>query len=102
MASKHTPGEWRAEFVGMSSAGDDGVDVYEVIELLADGYVRVAEHLTEADARLIAAAPELLKALQTLSDSLPSDEYMRAQGREPGPGLVMMRAAIAKATGETA
>jgi hypothetical protein len=55
----------------------------------------------EANARLIAAAPDLLEALQVqaLSDLLPSDEFMRTQGKEPGPGLVMMRAAIAKATG---
>jgi hypothetical protein len=53
----------------------------------------------EANARLIAAAPDLLEALQALSDLLPSDEFMRTQGKEPGPGLVMMRAAIAKATG---
>ena len=52
-----------------------------------------------ANSRLIAAAPDMLAALQALSDALPSDEYMRAQGQIPGPGLVAMRAAIAKATG---
>ncbi len=56
----------------------------------------------EANARLIAAAPDMLAALCMLSDALPSDKYMRERGSVPGQGILMMRAAIAKATGGAA
>jgi hypothetical protein len=62
---KHTPGTWVSELVG-DSGGEHPEYVYEV--LAAGGHFRVAEHLTEADARLIAAAPELLDALKRLVD----------------------------------
>lgn len=42
-------------------------------------------------------AKEFQDVLQALSDALPSDEFMRAQGDVPGPLLVRMRAALARA-----
>jgi hypothetical protein len=92
-----TPGPWIAEEVGVTDMGPDGIAVFEV--RTADGHKRICEYMGDGDAQLIAAAPQMLAALQALSDALPSDEYMRAQGQEPGPGLVAMRAAIAAATG---
>jgi hypothetical protein len=56
--SKHTPGIWIAEQVG-DTGHENPMPVYEV----NNGYMRIAENLIEADARLIAAAPELLAAL---------------------------------------
>lgn len=63
---RFTPGQWFAECVGTSSAGPDGVDVYEV----NNGHTRIAEHMTEGDARLIAAAPELYEALKNARSML--------------------------------
>ena len=54
----------------------------------------VPEHLA-ADARLIAAAPDLLEALKTLLGDTEDSDYMSRKEREN-----MARAAIAKVTGE--
>lgn len=56
---KHSPGRWEAEFVGHSGPGDNPEEVWEV----NNGHARIAEYMTEADARLVAAAPEMLAAL---------------------------------------
>ena len=56
----NTPGPWKAECVGTSGSPDNPKDVYEVTA--RDRRVRVAEYLTEPDARLIAASPRLLEA----------------------------------------
>jgi hypothetical protein len=89
-STAHTPGKWEAFCVGSSSAGDDGVGVYEIV---AGGHRRVAEYLTAADANLCAAAPDLLAALQEVLAHTP----------EPSAGdakaiIARARAAIAKAT----
>ncbi|NIR76813.1 MAG: hypothetical protein GWN53_17440 [Gammaproteobacteria bacterium] len=55
------------------------------------------EREAEANARLIAAAPELLKALKALVE--PCECYGRDRG-EHGPLCEHARAAIAKATRE--
>lgn len=56
-----TPGPWRAECVG-STGGDNPVDVYEI----TNGFTRIAENVSERDAKLIAAAPRLLECLRNL------------------------------------
>jgi hypothetical protein len=71
-ARKFSPGEWAAECVGATSAGPDGVDVYEV----NNGYKRIAEFMTEADARLLAASKDMLATLlmvRTLDDAYGID-----------------------------
>ena len=73
---KHTPGPWKA-----MSACDDGACV-----TTKDGREDVAVDCTKADAKLIAAAPDMLEALQKIqkmandlnggadwSEVLPSD-----------------------------
>lgn len=60
---KHSPGKWEAEFVGHGGPGDNPVEVWEV----TNGHARIAENMTEADARLTAAGPELIAALQKVA-----------------------------------
>ena len=93
--STYTHGPWIADEVG-DSGGDNPIGVYEVTT--ADGHRRVCEHLYEADARLVAAAPELLEVAL---------ELVRQFGRVSPVGtgglyqLVQnTNAAIAKATGK--
>ena len=69
----HTPGPW---LVGLAHTKEDGGDGYFEIEAPVLGVrseasgdfgrVAVVEFATEADARLMAAAPELLAALKRL------------------------------------
>lgn len=97
-SAKHTPGPWTVNPLQLDQVATDT----DPPRLLARVFYEPGAELTAvADARLIAAAPDLLAALIALSDALPSDQHMReVEGREPGPGLLMMRAAIVKATGE--
>lgn len=101
----HTPGPWRSE--GPDMFGDH--NILHGGEALAIGAVvsnmRPPE-LVAANARLIAAAPELLEAL------IAHDTYMLEQGycgpedsalhRRAAENWSRIRAAIAKATGRTA
>lgn len=66
---KHSPGKWEAEFVGHGGPGDNPVEFWEV----TNGHARIAENMTEADARLIAAAPELLRALRFILSETSND-----------------------------
>jgi len=90
--SKHTPGPWYVgskATVGPRSSDDD--QSFGMVIPLADIY---GDNRT-ANALLIAAAPELLAALQELlsesSDGIATSPLTRNKAR----------AAIAKATGET-
>lgn len=85
----HTPGKWEAVQIG-DTGGENPVDVYEVI---ADGRKRVAEYVGDADARLIAAAPDLLEALESMVLTF----RLR---REEWPEIQRAQAAIKKARGE--
>ena len=73
---KHTPGPWRIEW----EMAHGGLSVVATIHFHDD---------TEANARLVAAAPELLEALQEI---VRNDPY-----RQSSAGVIA-RAAIAKAT----
>lgn len=104
--NKHTPGEWRALPFGEDSAtglpgesiyGPDNVRVAEILFIRKRSKV---EH--EANARLIAAAPDLLAACETLRsamvhmeefDSLPDDTC-------PADLIDYLSAALSKARGE--
>ena len=92
--AKHTPGPWWADFDGEDTF--DGVEIQQVGRL---HYVPVANvpvdytdrEEREANARLIAAAPDLLDALEEAVS-------------QHGHGLVNLdaaRTALAKAKGET-
>jgi hypothetical protein len=79
--NKHTPGPWKtAMFAGK-------INVWPVGKKKPDGSA-VAYDCTEADARLIAAAPTMLSALQRIvAEAVPGDVFD-----------TLAREAIAKAT----
>ena len=91
--SEHTKGPWRYEYTRF----DNYLVATKGEDTLVSGAV-----MTEDDARLIAAAPDLLEALELialekpcLSGAFPGDPYMYSQSDHK-----IARAAIAKAKGE--
>ena len=82
----HTPGPWHVESICHQWDVWSGIE----IELGGRGETLIVECDKEADARLIAAAPDLLAACEALMD-LHDGRSVRA--------IVMARAAIAKARG---
>lgn len=110
---KHTPGpwfaaDWRNDFgedlftiearspevlgQGMSSIWPDGIQKHHVASVEESGFDR---ETTLSNARLIAAAPELLEALKAAL------ELLEREFPNPAPNgqIVKARAAIAKAEG---
>lgn len=81
---KHTPGPWK---IGPTLTTLSGANLCDII----GGGKTVADCVFEEDARLIAAAPELLHELYAAA----------AQIEALGGDARTQRAAIAKATGET-
>lgn len=77
----HTPGPWAYD-----QETDNSTDFWV---FQSDGPVRVAVECSEADARLIAAAPDLLAALQAIVCHEQGIQQYR---------LEQARAAIARAT----
>ena len=90
--SKHTPGPWHVRTFDGSQWSIDAVGDLPIAQAQQLRPVRFDPKQNErtANARLIAAAPELLEALQDLLDT----------GFTGGPQGKRARAAIAKATGE--
>lgn len=83
--SKHTPGPWRV----VEDRVPASLEVYAGKTAIAECWRR-ADALTElANARLIAAAPDLLEALEFVIRGVP----------DTWEGVQKARAAIAKATG---
>lgn len=103
MNAKHTPGKWVAEHVGSGGTMDNPTDVYEV----HNGYTRIAEHLTEDDARLIAAAPDQQEAAIELADLVgdllargPRSKDFSKWAADAQRALKKHAAAISKAEGK--
>jgi hypothetical protein len=90
--SKHTPGPWIARRTAAGWSGTRGwaIDFNEDQEQVVDFVYE------EADARLIAAAPELLEALHGVVRRCEGMGYVGVDGQY----LKVVRAAIAKAGGE--
>lgn len=87
--TKHTPGPWHVE------QGTDGVGVWD--EMARTLIAAVDQPNAESNARLIAAAPEMLAALKAcFANGDPAD------GFDPENALTerLIRAAIAKAEGK--
>ncbi len=91
--TKHTPGPWKVR-LGLNEAFIDapGIVCLAVVNSLTD----TAE--AEVNARLIAAAPELLAACKMVVRLV--DDPRSPAAKDPwGDGLTQLEAAIAKAEG---
>ena len=110
MTTKHTPGPWaltlRGEKYPYHTIQGDGKHVV-VCEVDARGPAE--NHNPDADALLIAAAPELLEALAGIVAVYEAAEYWRERGsvvtidfKEPAmvKYIKQARVAISKATGQ--
>lgn len=95
--SKHTPGPWLVDAIGNVWADRDTkiCDMREQPKQ-AECYRKKSDAEHEANARLIAAAPELLEALETLS----TEEWRDDDDPVLRAARVKARAAIAKAKGQ--
>jgi len=107
--AQHTPGPWG--YVRLAS----GINVFAVSTSRAIADLRnysFGEDVTEANARLIAAAPDLLAALETAlpileghHEALDHDWHVEPNGKPGDPcescdAIAQARAAIAQAKGE--
>ena len=107
MSSKHTAGPWEVSHGGHGSPHGFVIDEYYVLNRTVADDVAIAADIvdpatqmpSEANARLIAAAPELLEALIRLEAELVEDKYGECYEPSPFGNLALARAAIAKATG---
>ena len=92
MSTQYTPGPWR---IGTPPPnGEQTIGALNGL-MVAVATTGVEMEVTEANARLIAAAPELLEALQSVLDNCLDSEGLCAAHAKA-------RAAIAKATGGAA
>ncbi len=100
--NKHTPGEWAVVASDFVQALPTEQRPYSVPVANCMGY----KEPREANARLIAAAPDLLEALEALLGTIGDAEYEehddpREQGHEiKDCALCMSREAIKKAKGK--
>lgn len=97
MKTEHTPGPWGYQLGAVVDS--EGYLVADIRSRWDDGMEGEDYHF--ANAALIAAAPELMEALELC---LKNSEFRRASGVESGPMIEReieeARAAIAKARGE--
>ena len=95
MSTQHTPGPWKAHAPGLSRSGLPEYQIHwsDIGECVAE-----VVHGT-ANAHLIAAAPELLDALQTMVKAFHT-YAPKLDGAEYNC-VLSAKAAIAKATGAT-
>jgi len=89
--SAHTPGPWRVQVM----ANGEGL-----ICVLPASNLAVADCCDMADARLIAAAPDMLDALKAALKIV--DAYRKISGGDGDVTALTMRQTIAKATGSQA
>jgi hypothetical protein len=100
---KHTPGPWYVDPIRISPSATIHIrsNAYAEIpgEFMPIADVRAGVHVgeDEANARLIAAAPELLAALKSLTAHLGPDGYIPQAGEHATKQAL---AAIARATGD--
>ena len=94
----HTPGPWRANYRN-SPSGEwfDGVVGPDGERIRVDGLTLTSGPVARANSVLIAAAPDLLEALQEVMEAHAVPSSICAER----PAYDKARAAIAKALGET-
>ena len=90
---KHTPGPWNTELRPNHAPTDRWVITAKTVERVAVVSVRGGAESPEANARLIAAAPDLLEALEEAVGDLETMIQVRGDSID----LTAYRAAIAKA-----
>ena len=97
-AFKGTPGPWRPSLHGPSGFiyGIEAGPSHDPVKIVKWGGIgRPSSETGQANARLIAAAPELLEALTEIVAAADGDGW-----KQLDPSFAAARAAIAKATGE--
>ena len=95
MTTQHTPGPWA---VSPDHIFRNQADIFEIHWSTIGECIAECVH-GEANARLIAAAPELLEALQHIRRCIPFGGF--AQIHHDSSTCEQIDAAIAKATGAT-
>ncbi len=100
--TQHTPGPWTLQSLTMYEGGEENTG-WEVVgangDTICDNQTYYPHAVSLPDARLIAAAPELLEALrETLTNIAQLAPLWESQGRSSEPWESNVRAAIAKAT----
>ena len=81
--SKHTPGPWRVgeyKYKGIEISRDYSYPVRIAIVESWAADPKAAQQEAQANARLIAAAPELLEALRDIRDNYDCDEWAHKYG----------------------
>lgn len=98
-ATTHTPGPWRLAVVGGFRDGQPSASIW----IEAGEYYSIASVIpqreVEANAHLLAAAPELLFALKMLLADIEDYQRINHLGGADNHSQQMARAAIAKAEG---
>ena len=95
MSTQHTPGPWRIGTTPPNGEQTIGTQQGLMVAVATTG----ANTPTEANARLIAAAPDLLEALKACIPHLERDDHHTDALSRERPHYAAARAAIAKATG---
>jgi hypothetical protein len=90
MNAQHTPGPWHYEM--KTRYGHTSWDIYPPADLPTGSLIPIARGTNGHNARLIAAAPDLLAALEVIA----------LGNTDPDQMVEIARAAIAKATGGAA
>ena len=93
--TKHTPGPW--DYAGPSDIGRDSYSIYGSGPLAHTAGPSDYGDAAEANARLIAASPELLEACEVANRFFEENDDF-TDGEYPIPGFILdMRIAIKKA-----
>lgn len=95
---KHTPGPWTSAPM-FDTDDSDPPEIRDQVLITAGEDLYVAE-TRQNNARLIAAAPEMLEALQTLLEYEPELRKNRMQFETAQEDWAKARAALARARGE--
>lgn len=97
---KHTPGPWKFDpayaTYGRYSRGEPAVIETPRGDIIIDQGVGRGHDEAKANARLIAAAPELYEALKAI---FPDDGHNESDGCEDHRACLFARAALAKVEG---
>lgn len=100
MTSKHTPGPWFTKREGFSTVYVEArLRGSTIQEVAACGPTEAGSEQQEANARLIAAAPDLLEALILLEREMVESGNASSVDYGWKPAIEKTRAAIAKAMG---